>query len=269
MSEFCCVVCVKSSLPMISPHHILLQRALHNETVQRRRFLCSHLSGALTGDVLCVGDFSREEMTLLLQSVRSCTVVARRMHGFDPSSMNHVEGYTMKYPPFAPFESGQFDTILCLFELERAKDDFLMVSEFARLLRLGGRVVVVTSDRRRNAVRNPFHEREYNSDELQNLLSCSFRQIERQGVCGNRRVMRYLEYSRHTTESLLGFDFLMLHRWLPRWIFKWVYRFLEQFHLQKMLILHRRLVTSITAEDYACCASDDPACMDLCFTAFK
>ena len=107
-----------------------------------------------------------------------------------------------------PFDPRSFDTV-CSFEIvEHVPDAERFVAELARVLQPGGRLVLSTPRADDPTVRpdNPFHEHEFDADELRTLLSSWFSSVE---LFGQRRI----ETARHRT--LRRLDVLGLRRRLP------------------------------------------------------
>ncbi len=107
-----------------------------------------------------------------------------------------------------PFADGSFD-VVCSFEIvEHVADAERFVAELARVLKAGGRLILSTPRADDPTARpdNPFHEREFDADELRTLLSSSFSSVE---LFGQRRI----ETARHRT--LRRLDVLGLRRRLP------------------------------------------------------
>jgi SAM-dependent methyltransferase len=107
-----------------------------------------------------------------------------------------------------PFADDSFD-VVCSFEIvEHVADAERFVAELARVLKRGGRLVLSTprADDPTRRPDNPFHEREFDADELRTLLSSSFSSVE---LFGQRRI----ETARHRT--LRRLDLLGLRRRLP------------------------------------------------------
>lgn len=243
--------------------------AAENVLRQERQFVLEAIAKRVSGHVLGIGLPCADAICALDGRFRSLTLVNRReCRGELPQEHPHVEFHTSDFPPFPRWEQARFDWVVCYEQLEKVRDDFEMMREMNRMLRPDGKILIVTANRRRTLVRNPFHMREYTADELQNLLSCLFGDIEAQSVCGNRKVMMYYEYNRRGVESFVGFDFLQFHRWLPSWLLKIPYAFFNRLNRRRLLIMHRKLTTSITPDDFMLRPADDDG-FELFFTAVK
>ena len=116
--------------------------------------------------------------------------------------------------------------------------------------------------------RNPWHVREYNSDELQNLLSIAFSTIERKGVTGNSKIMEYYEKNREGVRHITRFDILDLQHRLPRWMLQIPYDILNRINRRRLLRQNNDLTTSITMADYSVVADTEQS-FDLLFVAEK
>lgn len=78
-----------------------------------------------------------------------------------------------------PFESRSFDVVISFQVLEHVEDDHAYLVEAARVLSDGGRLILVTPDRRHRLLPfqkpwNRWHLREYSAKGLQHLVSESF-----------------------------------------------------------------------------------------------
>lgn len=71
-----------------------------------------------------------------------------------------------------PFRDGEFDTVISRHILEHCVDSVLAVSEWTRILRLGGRMIVALPDSRmgNTILLNPEHKHEYSPAALENFM---------------------------------------------------------------------------------------------------
>ncbi len=220
-----------------------------NFQYQRRRAIYTYISGLVSGDVLEISDCYPEGMDLLTPRVRSLTIVSRHACRIDPTRWEHVEFHRVAQPPFIQ-ASGSFDFIISYHVLVHSRDDFEMIRELHRMLRPGGRLILISPNRQMSLTRNPWYVREYLGDELYNLLRYRFREVEPMGVFGGPKAMEYYEKNKQTVQHLLQRDVLKFHRWLPRLLFRIPYNLYNRMTRRQLLIAHRTLTCSLTPEDY-------------------
>ena len=72
----------------------------------------------------------------------------------------------MNIPPLNGLDDNSFDSIVSFQVIEHIQDDMLFLKEIHRVLKPGGIALLTTPNRRMSLSRNPWHIREYLSDEL-------------------------------------------------------------------------------------------------------
>lgn len=77
-----------------------------------------------------------------------------------------------------PFRAESFDVVVCTEVLEHVKGDEQAVSEFARVLRSGGALLLTTPNGAEVERANPFHVRHYLREDLQSLLERQFDSVD-------------------------------------------------------------------------------------------
>ena len=81
-----------------------------------------------------------------------------------------------------PFENEAFELVVSFETIEHVTDARAFVHEIRRVLRPRGKLVLSTPNRAFGAperhARNPFHVREFTADELHDLLSASFEEVQ-------------------------------------------------------------------------------------------
>ena len=173
----------------------------------------------------------------------------------------------MAVPPL-DFADESFDYVISFQVIEHIKQDHEFVKEVCRVLRKGGVFIVSTPNAPMSLTRNPWHVREYTSQELKELLSKDFSQVEMMGVKGNEKIMEYYEANRRGVERITRFDILDLQHRLPRWMLQIPYDILNRLNRRRLLNQNNELTSSITMDDYYVGpVSDD--CFDLYFIARK
>ena len=179
----------------------------------------------------------------------------------------NAEFRQMTVPPL-DFADESFDYVISFQVIEHIKNDKEFVAEVSRVLRKGGKFIVSTPNAPMSLTRNPWHVREYKAEELKELLSKEFSQIDMMGVSGNEKIMEYYEANRRGVERITRFDILDLQHRLPRWMLQIPYDILNRLNRRRLLDQNNELTSSITMEDYSIEAVTEE-CFDLYFIAQK
>ena len=183
--------------------------------------------------------------------------------------LDNVEYYEMEVPPI-DFENSSFDTVVSFQVIEHIEKDIDFINEVSRVMRAGGQFVVSTPNAPMSLTRNPWHVREYNADELRNLLECHFSKVEAYGVVGNEKVMEYYRKNRQSVRKITRFDFLDLQHRLPRKLLQIPYDILNRINRRSLHKKNTALTESITMADYSIIPYESgQECFDLFFVATK
>ena len=185
------------------------------------------------------------------------------------SLRDNVEYFEMEVPPIL-FENSSFDAVVSFQVIEHIEKDIDFVREVARVLRLGGKFILSTPNAPMSLTRNPWHIREYNADELRNLLECNFSKVEAFGVVGNEKVMEYYRKNRQSVRKITRFDILDLQHRLPRVLLQIPYDILNRLNRLRLHRKNKALTEGITMEDYSIVPyKAGMECFDLFFVATK
>lgn len=183
--------------------------------------------------------------------------------------LDNVEYYEMEVPPIG-FENISFDNVVSFQVIEHIEDDMELVREISRVLRPGGKFVVSTPNAPMSLTRNPWHVREYNADELRNLLECNFSKVEAYGVVGNEKVMEYYNKNRRSVRRITRFDIFDLQHLLPRFLLQIPYDILNRLNRRLLHKKNTSLTESIKMSDYSIVPYEPgQKCFDLFFVATK
>ena len=239
-----------------------------NYVFQRSVLAYHHAAGLVEGDVLEIGTGTGYGVEVVAPKATRYISVDKQL---PPSIMQleNVEYYDMEVPPIG-FENGSFDAVVSFQVIEHIEEDIDFVREVARVLRPGGKFVVSTPNAPMSLTRNPWHVREYNADELRNLLECHFSKVEAYGVVGNEKVMEYYRKNRQSVRKITRFDLLDLQHRLPRKLLQIPYDVLNRINRKSLHKKNTSLTESIVMEDYSIVPyKAGLECFDLYFVATK
>jgi len=153
-------------------------------------------------------------------------------------------------PPLTGIPDRYFDFVVSFQVIEHIPNDKFFVKEIARVLKPNGQFIVTTPNKKMSITRNPWHVREYYLEELGNLLLREFKQVEKLGVSGNDKIMKYYNKNIESVKKITKFDVFNMQWWLPRQLLQIPYDILNRRNRKKLLNQDNDLVKSIKMEDY-------------------
>ncbi|MDF2157358.1 class I SAM-dependent methyltransferase [Algoriphagus sp. CAU 1675] len=153
-------------------------------------------------------------------------------------------------PPFSGLEDNSFDTVVSFQVIEHIQNDRLFLEEIYRVLKPGGKAIISTPNINYTLSRNPWHIREYKPQELKNLCTSIFDQVEAKGIGGNAEVWAYHEANRKSVQKIMRFDILDLQHRLPAWMLRMPYEILNRLNRKKLHQQQGNSVVEISHEDY-------------------
>ena len=98
--------------------------------------------------------------------------------------------------------------------------------------------------------RNPWHYREYNPEQMKQILETSFTDFEIKGVFGLSKVLDYYEKNKLAVNKILKWDIFNLQYLLPRFILQIPYDILNRINRQNLKSGNDSLVEKITINDF-------------------
>ena len=237
--------------------------------VFQRSLLAYHRASEIAnGDILEIGTGMGYGVEVLAPKATRYISIDKKLPDV-PLQLENTEYYDMEVPPIG-FENCSFDSVVSFQVIEHIDADIDFVREVSRVLRVGGKFVVSTPNAPMSLTRNPWHIREYNADELRNLLECHFSEVEAYGVVGNDKVMEYFEKNRQSVRKITRYDFLDLQHRLPRKLLQIPYDILNRLNRKSLRKKNTSLTDSIVMEDYSIVPyTEGLECFDLFFVATK
>ena len=240
--------------------------ASYNYVFQRSILAYYKAAELVQGDVLEIGTGMGYGVEVVAPSTKRYVTIDKSC-AYNVELPSNAEFRQMAVSPL-DFADESFDYVISFQVIEHIEQDHEFVKEVCRVLRKGGAFIVSTPNAPMSLTRNPWHVREYTSQELKELLSKDFSQVEMMGVKGNEKIMEYYEANRRGVERITRFDILDLQHRLPRWMLQIPYDILNRLNRRRLLNQNNELTSSITMDDYHVGpVSDD--CFDLYFIARK
>nr|WP_262921462.1 class I SAM-dependent methyltransferase [Maribellus maritimus] len=155
-----------------------------------------------------------------------------------------------KVPPLTNMPDNYFDYVICFQVIEHIENSEFLLNEIHRVLKVNGKLIISTPNKKKSLTRNPWHIKEYSGNEFFKLLSQNFSEIRMKGVHGSENAMLYYEKNKLSVDQILKIDVLKLNQILPRWVLKIPYDLMNRINRLLLLNNNRKLTDSITSTDY-------------------
>jgi len=129
------------------------------------------------------------------------------------------------------FQNGVFD-LICAFEMiEHIAEYRQVLGELNRVMRLGGKLILSTPNRKPERPvppPNPYHVKEFSSEEFREVLQDFFPQVEMFGQWKGKKALE-VKYGTPLKQRLRRFDPLGLRRLLPLSLYHFLLRLIRAF----------------------------------------
>jgi 2-polyprenyl-3-methyl-5-hydroxy-6-metoxy-1,4-benzoquinol methylase len=237
--------------------------------VYQRSVLAYHEAAKLiSGRVLEIGTGSGYGVEIIAPNALEFTTIDKFESTIDKSKFTNVKFLQMNVPPLQDIPDCYFDFVISFQVIEHIVKDKTFVKEICRVLKSNGKFIVSTPNKTMSITRNPWHVREYTISEFENLLTADFNSVDKRGVFGNEKIMKYYNENKKSVQRIMRFDILNMQYWLPRQILQIPYDIMNRRNRKKLLKGNNSLVESIKMDDYFI---DDAreGCFDLFYIAKK
>jgi len=225
-----------------------------------QRLLKAYILAApfVKGDVLEIGCGEGRGVDLLTKNSNSYTAIDKLEEVIQQLQEKYPNGKFISgnLPPLSSFDDNQFDRVFSFQVIEHIQDDLFYLKEINRVLRPGGVALITTPNRKMTLSRNPWHIREYTSEELFQLASKVFGTVEIKGISGNEKVMEYYAQNKKSVNRIMRWDILDLQHKLPASLLKIPYEFMNRRNRNALKDGANELVMRISHADYL--QTDDP-----------
>ena len=237
-----------------------------NFVFQRSKLAYVEAAKRVQGDVLEIGTGTGYGIDIIAPYAQRFVTIDKTRSEELGALPKNVEFVQAAVPPL-PFADESFDCVVSFQVIEHIREDAEFVREVQRVLKKGGKFIVSTPNRPMSLTRNPWHVREYTSEQFGALLS-SFAEVEAMGVAGNQQVWCYYEKNRESVRRITRFDIFRMQWWMPRWVLQIPYDILNRLNRRRLHSKNRTLTENITMEDYMLKPVDNE-CFDLFYVATK
>ena len=174
---------------------------------------------------------------------------------------NNITFIKSEVPPLEEIKDESVDFVVSFQVIEHIKNDKLFLQEIYRVLKPGGKAILTTPNLLMSLSRSPWHIREYDPEEMKEILKTSFKKIELKGIFGNEKVMEYYKKNKESVERITRFDIFRMQYWLPKWLLEIPYDILNRFNRHYLQDNNEEMVNSIVSSDYMLRESKDD-CLD-------
>ena len=244
----------------ITSDKILSDNPLHHRLLSAYVFAEKYISG----DVLELGCGEGRGIDIILKRSKSFTAIDKISEVTERLSRKYPNEkfISSSFPPLKNIENESFDTLISFQVIEHIKNDKLFIKEIHRILKPGGKALISTPNISMTLTRNPWHVREYTSQQLIDLASRNFKKIIMKGINGNDKIKKYYDDNKKSVMKFKRLDILNLEKYLPNFLYKIPYEFLNRMNRNKLQANDNSLVSSITTNDYSF-ENDNPKNLDL------
>lgn len=222
------------------------------------------------GNLLEIGCGVGRGTEILMDKSESYTAVDKNKDLLDELSVEYPQAKFIfsNVPPFEGIGDNTYDSIVSFHVIEHIADHERFVEEIYRVLKPGGTALISTPNRNLRIARNPWHIREYTWQELKQLVSGAFENIEMKGISGGPKAMEYFDINKKAVNKIMKWDVLNLQYVLPSWLLAKPYEYLNRRNRDKLLDDNTKLALEITQDDYLL-TDDLEGCLDLFFILRK
>lgn len=143
---------------------------------------------------------------------------AKRKYGKENVTFRLYDGKVL------PYGDQSFDVVISMQVIEHVKDYKNYLLEIKRVLRPSGMALLGTPNKKSmiSGV-NPYHYKEFSSDELKKELETIFKNADIYGLFGSKRYMALKEGEQRLAKKILAIDPFEFRRFIPRVLIRYLY----------------------------------------------
>ncbi len=211
------------------------------------------ISKEIHGDVLEIGCGEGYGIDLIIQKSKSLTVIDKSKHVLDKIKKRHnkIKVLHQNIPPLSHLKDNSFDFVISFQVIEHIKDSNLFLKEIYRVLKPNGKAYITTPNSKKTIARNPWHYKEYNYTEINDLFQNHFSNFRVNGIEGNKKTDAYYLKNKQAVQRFLRLDIFKIQHKTPALLLKIPYEIANRLNRNKLLKKNEQLVNSIQLEDYS------------------
>lgn len=224
-----------------------------NPLFQRTLKAYSLIAEKTYGDVLEIGCGEGYGLEFIYENANSLTVIDKSKSVLDKIKRTYPKTTILnqKIPPLNKLKDNSFDIVISFQVLEHIKDVNLFIQEIHRILKPGGKAFITTPNSLKTVARNPWHFKEFNYLEINNLIKKYFDDFRISGIQGNEKTDIYYLKNKQSVERILCLDIFKIQYKIPAILLKIPYELVNRINRNKLLKKNTSLVKSITLKDYS------------------
>lgn len=181
---------------------------------------------------------------------------------------NDITFIKTEVPPLKGIDNDSVDFVVTFQVIEHIQNDELFLKEINRVLKPGGKLIMTTPNIKMSLTRNPWHIREYNLQQMGNIVKSVFEKFELKGIFGNEKVMDYYQKNKESVAKITRWDILNMQYWVPGWLLRIPYDILNRFNRQNLQDHNKDIVNTLEYTDYKIEESNNK-CLDHFVVATK
>ena len=241
-----------------------------NVIFQRHLIAYKEASTLISGTVLELGSGEGYALKELLANVEHYIAIDKHKTFIsqDLLDLNKIQFIQTELPPIKEVSDNSVDFVVTFQVIEHINNDKKFIEEIYRVLKPNGKLILTTPNIFMSLSRNPWHIREYNPEQMAQILQSSFSNFEVKGIFGNDKVMRYYEENKRSVHRITRLDIFNMQYWLPRWLLQVPYDILNRLNRRNLQDANKKIVNSIKYTDYYIQPSTDK-CLDFFCIATK
>ena len=181
---------------------------------------------------------------------------------------NDITFIQTEVPPLKGIDDDSVDFVVTFQVIEHIQNDELFLKEIKRVLKTGGKLIMTTPNIKMSLTRNPWHIREYNPEQMGNIVKSAFENFELKGIFGNEKVMDYYQKNKESVAKITRWDILNMQYWMPGWLLQIPYDILNRFNRHSLQDNNGEIVNTVEYTDYKIEESNNE-CLDHFVVATK